>query len=201
MARLPNGDKPGPKTSLRASLDTLRATLLLPATTELKKLPTDNTPLLTTIHTSWKQFITPDNLPPYTTNSYANLMKSTILNTTTNKCPATHIPDTLPTPEATNPAPLHIMEINDHKTLLHKTIYHVNQIKTDHLTAKHLCQHIHSGFTPRHLARVCPEAKDTPLLAIPFEATWQATLLSEDTIRSLPNGYPAIQSYKIRTTH
>ena len=47
MARLPNEDKPGPETSLRTSLDTLRASLLLPATTELRKLPTDNTPLLT----------------------------------------------------------------------------------------------------------------------------------------------------------
>ena len=33
MARLPIGDKPGPKTSLRISLDTLRATLLIPANT------------------------------------------------------------------------------------------------------------------------------------------------------------------------
>jgi len=58
--------------------------------------------------------------PPHTTNSYANLMKATIPNASTNKGPVTHIPDTLPTLDATNPAPLHIMEINDHKTLLHK---------------------------------------------------------------------------------
>jgi hypothetical protein len=38
MVILPNGDKPSPKTSLRTSLDTLRATLLLPANTELMKL-------------------------------------------------------------------------------------------------------------------------------------------------------------------
>jgi hypothetical protein len=124
-------------------------------------------------------------------------MKVTIPNATTNKRPATHIPDTLSTPEATNPSPLHIMEINDHKTLLHKTIYHENQINIDHLTAKHLCQHIHSGFTPKHLTRVCPEDEDTPILGIPFEVTCQATWLSEDTIRSLTNGNPAIQNYKI----
>jgi hypothetical protein len=53
MARLPNGDNTSPKTALRTSLETLRATLLLPATTKHRKLPKDNTPLLTTIHTSW----------------------------------------------------------------------------------------------------------------------------------------------------
>jgi hypothetical protein len=134
MTRLPNGDKPGPKTSLQTSLDILRVTLLLPASTEFRKLPSDTTPLLTTIQASWKQFITPDNIPTHITNSYANIIKTIIPNASTNKDPATHIPDTLPIIDATNPAPPHEMEINDHKTLLHKTIYHVNQIKTDHLT-------------------------------------------------------------------
>jgi hypothetical protein len=133
MATFPNRDKPGPKTSLRTSLDTLRATLLLPANTELKKLPKDKTPLLTTIYASWLKFITPDNLAPHTTNSYANLMKASVGNATSNKRPATHIPDTIPTPDITNPAPQDIMEMNDYKTLLHKTIYHVNQLKADHL--------------------------------------------------------------------
>jgi hypothetical protein len=124
-------------------------------------------------------------------------MKATTPDASTNKGPFTCIPDTLPTPDLTNPAPLHIMEINDHKTLLHKTIYHVNQIKTDHLTTKHLCQHVHSGFTPKHLARVCPEDENTPIFAIPFEVIWQPTWLPEDTIRSLPNGNLAIHNYKI----
>jgi hypothetical protein len=129
MVRLPNGDKPGPKTSLRTSLDTLRATLLLPTSTEFRKLPSDTTLLLTTMHASWRQFTTPDNLPPHTTNFYPNLMKPSIPTAYTNSGPATHISDALPTLDATNPAPLHIMEINDHRTLLHKTIYHVNQSK------------------------------------------------------------------------
>jgi hypothetical protein len=168
MARLPNGDKPGPKTSLRTSLDTLRATLLLPSTKELRKLPKDTTLLLATIHTSWLKFSTPDNLPPHTTNSYANLVKASAVNATSKKRPATHTPDTLPIPDATNPAPLHIMEINGHKTLLHKTIYNVNHLKTNRITAKHLCQHSHCGFTPKHLARIRPEDEDTP---IPFEVS------------------------------
>ena len=150
MARLPNGDKPGPKTSLRTSLDTLRATLLLPTTTEHRKLPKDTTPLLTTIHTSWLKFTTPDNLPPYKTNSYATLVKAPTTDAISNKRPATQITDTLPTPDANIPAPLHIIEINVHKTFLHKTIYHINQLKTARLTAKHLCQHIHSGFSATH---------------------------------------------------
>jgi hypothetical protein len=125
MVRLPNGDKTGPKTALRISLDTLGATLLLLATTEQRKLPKDTTPLLTTIHTSWLKFILPDILPPHRPNSYANLMAAPTANANPNKRPATHIPETLPTPDASSPAPLHIMEITDHKTLLHKTIYHV----------------------------------------------------------------------------
>ena len=123
MARLPNGDKTGPKTALRTSLDTLRATLLLPATKEHMKLSKDTTSMLTIIQTSWIKFITPDNLPSHRPNSYANLMNASAANANPNKRPAMHIPETLPTPDASNPAPLHIMEITDHKTLLHKTIY------------------------------------------------------------------------------
>jgi hypothetical protein len=124
-------------------------------------------------------------------------MKTFTSNATSNKRPAIHISDTLPNSEATNPASLHIMEIKDHKTLLHKTVYHVNQSKTNNLTAKHLCQHIHSGFTPEHLARIRPEDEGTPILAIPFEVTWKAVWLSEDIVRSLPNGNPAIHNYKM----
>jgi len=182
MDRLPNEDKTGPKMDLRTSLDTLRATLLLPATTEHKKLPKDTTPLLTIIHTSWIKFITPDNLPLHSPNSYANSMNASTANANPNKRPATYIPEALPTPDAYIPAPLHIMEITDHKTLLHKTIYHVKQLKTDHLTTKHLCQHIDSGLTPEHLARIHPEDEDTPILGIPFQATWKAAWLSEDTV-------------------
>ncbi len=136
MARLPNADTTGPKNALRSSLVTLRATQLLPSITEHKKLPRDTTPQLTTIHTSWIKFIKPDNLPTHKQKSYANLMTAPITNINTNKRPATQIPDTLPKRDTTNPAPLLITEITDHKTLLHKTIYHANQLKTDHLTAK-----------------------------------------------------------------
>jgi hypothetical protein len=197
MARLPNGDKTGPKTALRTSLDTLRASLFLPATTEHRKLPKDTTPLFTAIHTSWIKFITPDNLPTHKPNYYANLSNTSTANITSNKLPATHIPETLPTPDTSNPAPLHILEITDHKTLLHKTIYHVNQLKTNHLTAKQLCQHIDSGFTPEHLTRIHPEDEDTPILSILFQATWKAAWVSEDIARSLPSGSSAIHNYKI----
>jgi hypothetical protein len=118
MAILPNGDKIDPQTALRTSIDTLRATLLLPTTTEHRKLPKDTTTLLTTIHTSWLKYITPEKLLTHKPNSYATLMKAPTANATSNKRPASHIPETLPTPDASNPVPLHIMEINDHKTHL-----------------------------------------------------------------------------------
>jgi hypothetical protein len=171
MAILPNGDKTGPKPALQISLVTRRATLLLPATIEHRKLPNDTTPLLTTIRTSWMKFITPDNIPSHKPNSHANLMHTPTSNIISNKRPAMHIPETLPTPDASNPAPLHIMEITDHKTLFHKTIYQVNQLKTDHLTPTQLCQHIDRGFTLEHLARIHPEDEDTPIIDIPFRAT------------------------------
>jgi hypothetical protein len=174
MGKLSNGDKTGPKTALRTSLDTLRATLLLPATTEHRKLSKDTTPLLTSIHISWTKFITPNNLPSHKPNSYANLTSAATANITPNKRPATHIPETLPTPDASNPAPLHITEITDHKTLLHTTLPRVKQLKTDHLTTKHLCQHFDTGLTTKHLARIHPEDEDTPILDIPFQATWKA---------------------------
>ena len=97
------------------------------------------------------------------------------MNTLPNKRPATYIPDTLPTPDATNPAPLDIAEINDHKTLLHQTIYHAKHLKTDHITATDLYHHIHSGLTPEHLTSIRPEDEGTPILYIPFEVTWKAT--------------------------
>ena len=95
-------------------------------------------------------------------------MNASTANITPNKRLATHMPETLPTPDASNPAPIYIMEITDHKTLLHKALYHVKQLKTDHLTAKHLCHHINNGLTPEHLARIHPEDEDTPILDIPF---------------------------------
>jgi hypothetical protein len=89
--------------------------------------------------------------------------------------------------------------MNDHNILLHHTIYHINQLKTDHLTAKHLCRHIHSGLTPEQLSRIRPEDEDTPILDIPFDDTWKATRLSEDNIKSLPNSNSAINNYKMST--
>ena len=123
------------------------------------------------------------------------IASTTIINP--NKRPIMQIPETLPTLDTTNPAPLLIMEITDRKTLLHKTIYHAKQLKTDHLTAKQLCQHIDSGFKPEHLTRIHSDDEDTPILDIPFQATWKATWISEDTARSLPNGNTAIHNYNL----
>jgi hypothetical protein len=138
---------------------------------ELRRLSKDITPLLTTIHPSWLQFIKPDDFPPYTTNSYATLTKASAANNPSNKCPGIHIPDILPTSDALISPPLDIVEINDHKTLLHQTIYNVNQLKTEHFTAIHRCHHIRSGLTPELLTRVHPEDEDTPILSIPFGVT------------------------------
>jgi len=93
--------------------------------------------------------------------------------------------------------PLDVVEIDDHTTLLHQTIYHVNQLKIDHLTAKHLCHHIHSGLIPENLTRVHPEDEDTPILAIPFGVKWKTTWLSEDIVRSIPNGISSIHNYRM----
>ena len=121
--------------------------------------------------------------------------KKYIQSTTTKKRPAIHILKTFPAPDATNFVPSDIVEVNDFKILLHQNFCHENQWKTNHLTAKHLCHRIHSGRTPEHHTRVHPEDENTPILAIPFEVTWQATWLSEDFVKSLPNGNSLICSY------
>ena len=125
-------------------------------------------------------------------------MNTSTVNATTNKRPATRIPDIIPTPDTTNPAPLHTMEIKDHKHFYTKpyTTY-VNHLKIDRLAAKHLCQHMYNDFTPEHLACIRPEDEDIPILAIPFEVTWKAAWLLEDIVRSLPTGNPSIHNYKI----
>ncbi len=73
---------------------------------------------------------------------------------------------------------LDILEIYDHKNLLHQTIYHINNWKTEHLFAKHICHHIHNGVVPKNLNRVHEDDEDTPLLSIPFEVTWKETWLT-----------------------
>ena len=127
MAKLPNGDKPDIKTSLRTSLDSLRDILLLPASSELRKLPKDTTPLLTTLHpfmATIQQARQPiplyDKLLRHSSESFRHQQP-------TRKHPTIHIPKTLPTPDATKSAPLAIVDINNHKIFIHQTIYHVNQ--------------------------------------------------------------------------
>ena len=70
-------------------------------------------------------------------------------------------------------------------------------MKTDQLIAKHLCHHIHSDLSPEHLTHIRPEDEDTSILAITFEVKWKAAWLSEDIVRSLPNGNSTIHKYRI----
>jgi hypothetical protein len=122
MAKLPNGDKPGAKISLRTAIDTLRATLILPATAELRKLPKSKTQhihLYTIIHPTWVAFIKHDGLPPYTITSYG-----TLAITSCNKLSAPKRTDihTFQTPRAIYATPMNIVEIDGHKLLLHQTV-------------------------------------------------------------------------------
>ncbi len=104
MASLPNGDNPGPQNSLRTSIDTLRVTLLRPATTEHKKLPKDTTPLHTIVHNSWKHYFRTHHIPKHKTHSYNTLASASNTNASSEKRTRPPIPDTLPTPDSENPA-------------------------------------------------------------------------------------------------
>ena len=68
-------------------------------------------------------------------------------------------------------------------------------MRTDPLI--YMCQYIHSGFTPKHLTRIRPKYEDTPILAILIEVTRKTAWLSEDIVRSLPNGIPSIYDDKM----
>jgi len=83
LAKLLNGDKPEPKTALRTSIDTLRATLLLPATPEHRKLPKANTSNATRIHHTWYTHLNTRELPAHTPNSFETLIKRPSNNTNT----------------------------------------------------------------------------------------------------------------------
>jgi hypothetical protein len=73
IAKLPKGHRYSPKLQLKTAIHTLRATLLLPATTEHKKLPKDNETTTTTIHHTWHQYINTADIPDHTPHSYATL--------------------------------------------------------------------------------------------------------------------------------
>jgi hypothetical protein len=85
LAKLPNGLKPGSKTELRTTIDTLKATLLLPATTEHRKLPKLNTTNITLIHHTWYTYLNTRGLPAHTPINFETLIKRSSNNRTTLK--------------------------------------------------------------------------------------------------------------------
>jgi hypothetical protein len=90
VAKLPNGNKTRPKKALRTSIDTLRATIILPTSTEHRKLPRDPTPTSTLILPSWHPFIIAKELPIHTPTNYNALLKRPNTKTTTTKRPNTN---------------------------------------------------------------------------------------------------------------
>jgi hypothetical protein len=125
IANLLNGDKPGPKTTLRTAIDTLRATLLLPATTEHRKLPKPKTTNETLIHHTWYTYLNTRGVPAHTPTNFETLIKRSSNNITSLQRPAaTQI---LPSPitPTTFAHGLDVLEIDNIKIQIHNTIYHV----------------------------------------------------------------------------
>jgi len=119
MVKLANGDKPRAKTSLCTAIDSLRATLLLPASKNHSKFSKDVAPLTTIIHPTWLPFIQHNELPPHTTNSYATLEKTSSYIPPTPKRLVIHTFHTFPTSKSTKATPLDIVEKDDFKIPLH----------------------------------------------------------------------------------
>jgi len=103
------------KTTLRTAIDTLRATLLLPATTEHRKLPKPNTTNATLIHHTWYTSLNTRGLPVHTPTNFETLIKRSSNNITTLKRPAA----TQPLPSHITPTTLEhgleVLEVDNHK--------------------------------------------------------------------------------------
>jgi hypothetical protein len=78
-----------------------------------------------------------------------------------------------------------------------KKKYHVNRWNPTKLTAKHLCNHIHSGITPAQLTRVHPEDEGTPILSIAFNVAWNSAWVTESDLLHLPDVKIAIDKYML----
>jgi len=195
LARLPQGNRTSPKPQLRTAIETLRSTLLLPAWTEHRKLPTDLTQKTTLIYPSWHKYINPSNPPTYTPTTYATLTSTPLNTTKPPKRPASPTTNNIPIPQHTVDTPLDTMEIDGHKHLPRQTIYHVSQWHTEHLTTKQLCTHINDGLAPEHLTRDHPEDEDTPNLHIQFHVTCKPAWIPEENILTTPSGKQTIDNY------
>jgi hypothetical protein len=179
LAKLPSGDKPGPKTALRTAIDTLIATLLLPVTTEHRKLPKPNTTNAILIHHTWYPYLNTRGLPAHIPTNFETLIKRSSHNTETLKRPAATQTPPSPITPTTPEHGLQVLEVDNNKIQIHNTIYHyVNNLNTAHITAKRLCQHIDSGLTQKNLARIDPEDEDTPILSIPYKVEWNSAWLT-----------------------
>jgi hypothetical protein len=127
LAKLPNCDKPGPKTTLRTTIDTLRATLLHSATTEHRKLPKPNTTNATLIHHTWYPHLNTRGFPIHTPTNFDTLIKRSSNNRTTLKRTADTNIQPSPIVPTTLGHGLEVLEVGDHEIQIQNTTYHVKK--------------------------------------------------------------------------
>jgi hypothetical protein len=85
----------------------------------------------------------------------------------------THITGPTASPQHIASTPLDVTTMDNHKHLLHNTIYHGHKWREDTLTAKQLCQHVDNGLIPNKLDKTNPEDKNTPIPFISFKIDWK----------------------------
>jgi len=106
-----------------------------------------------------------------------------------------HVTGPNASPQHTTSTPLDVTAIDNHKKLLHNTIYHVRKWKEDTLTAKQLSRHVENGLVPNKFDRTNPEDEDTRILSIPFNTDWKPAWMEEPLVITTPNGKSAIDTY------
>jgi hypothetical protein len=128
LAKLTNGDKPGPIIALRTSIDTLQAIFLISAYTKHRKLAKDTTPSSTLIHpSSWKTYINTMVIQTHSPTNYTTLKRRSNITSTTNKRPTPIDTYSPPITQLDTDDPLEALEVDSRKIQLHQTIYHVNR--------------------------------------------------------------------------
>jgi hypothetical protein len=183
LARLPNRKHKGLETQIRTCMDTLKSTLLLPADTPHRKLPTNPTNTSTLFHHTRHAHIPQHGIPEHIPASYASLNDQ--LTKTTRILKRSNTPPAQPaaSPHHTAPTPLDIITIDGHRHLLQNTIYRVNQWKPEILTLKQFCRHADNGLKPKSSFEPIRKTK-TPrsfqysLMSIGNRLGWWRTLYS-----------------------
>ena len=151
-AKLHNGDKIRSTTKLDKAISTLAATLALPSSHALLKLPKDTTTQTQIILATWHNCIDHDSLPATKPSSYETVTTHPSLKRGITKIRrARHQEYTCMTPVETIHTTYDVLEIHYHEQLNNQTSYLVIQWTPKILTQLQIYTCIRGGFEIKHV--------------------------------------------------